>query len=281
MSPRAPVLETPHPPLRADGALYAGRVRHARVNPLRHRFSYRVFTGLFDIDRLDALAGRLRLFSHNRFNLFSFHDRDHGPRDGSALRPWVEARLAEAGLPEAPARIALLTLPRILGYAFNPISVYYCHDTDGRLIALLYQVHNTFGEAHCYTVPLPAPVSTAEDTVERHAVAKAFHVSPFLPMTARYHFTLAPPGERLHLSIRETVAGGNTLLATIEGRRRPLTDASLLRLLITHPLLTLKVVAGIHVEAVRLWMKGAKVHPHPGRPEPAPPAFPRKEGRLG
>lgn len=134
-------------------AIYVGRVTHARHRPRRHRFAYGVFSFLIDLDELPRLDRDCRLFSHNRFNLFSFHDRDHGPGDGTPLRDWVAACLAEAGMDLAGGPVRLLCYPRILGYVFNPITVYYCHDPAGRLGAMLYEVSNTFGESHTYVIP--------------------------------------------------------------------------------------------------------------------------------
>ena len=134
--------------------LYVGEVMHRRSRPKAYEFVYRVFNIVVDIDKLrDDALGR-RLFSYNRFNLFSFYDRDHGARDGSTLRPWVEKHLADAGLSHAAAHIRLLCMPRVLGYVFDPISIYYCSDPEGNLAAVLYEVKNTFGDQHGYLFPV-------------------------------------------------------------------------------------------------------------------------------
>ncbi|GAB4191247.1 MAG: DUF1365 domain-containing protein [Thalassobaculales bacterium] len=234
-------------------ALYVGTVMHARLRPFRHAFAYRVYSVLWDIDTVPDC----RLLSVNRFNLFSLHARDHGPRDGRPLRPWVEARLAEAGLQRYAASIHLLCFPRLLGYAFNPLSLFFCRDAEGRLGAVLYEVKNTFGEQHGYLVAVdPQAAGTLS-----HGVAKAFYVSPFLPMDCRYRMRLRPPGEDFALAIRQTGAEGPVLVARHAARRRPLGDAGLLRVFFSHPLLTLKVIAAIHAEALRLWLKGARLQP--------------------
>lgn len=264
-----PPSETNHPEGPAPGGcLYAGHVMHMRLTPFAHRFRYRVFALLLDIDRLEETIGALRLLSLDRFGLLSFQRRDHGARDDSALRPWVEAQLAEAGLP-APARIRLLSFPRILGYVFNPLSVYYCEDAEGRLRSVIYEVKNTFGDQHPYVVSVDAE----SDGSARHAVEKGFFVSPFIGMDQTYRFTIRPPGDRLALKIRQHDGSGPWLIATQNGDRRPLTDSQLLRQWLGHPLMTFKVFAAIHWEALRLAIKGARFRPYTG-PYPDPSVEP-------
>ena len=245
-------------------ALYAGHVAHRRVRPRAHALRYRLFSLLLDLDEIDAVAARLRLFSRNRFNLFSFHDRDHAGGTPEPLRAQVERHLREAGLPTGGA-IRLLTMPRILGFAFNPLSVYFCHAGDGRLAAILYEVNNTFGERHSYLLP----AETGADGTVRQACAKTFHVSPFMAMDMRYTFRVAPPGERLGIAITGADADGAILTAVLSSQREALSDAALARAFVTHPLLTAKVVAGILWHAARLWTKGVRVHARP-----LPPAHP-------
>lgn len=247
-----------------DGALYVGRVMHARLRPCAHRFAYRVFSLYLDIDRLDGLAARLRLFSRGRFNLFSFHDKDHGPRDGSSLRAWVERRLADHGIGLEGGAIRLLCFPRILGYVFNPLSVYFCHGPAGDLRAVLYEVCNTFGQSHGYLVR--APEGHAAGAPLSQTAEKRFHVSPFLGVAGHYHFRLRAPGAALSLTIRESDGEGDILLATHAARREDLTDGALLKAFLSHPLMTLKVIAAIHWEALKLWRKGARFHRLPPAP---------------
>ena len=244
--------------------LYKGHVMHMRLTPFQHRFRYRVFSLLLDVDRLEETIGPLRLLRLERFGLMSFCQRDHGARDGSALRPWVEAELAHAGL-RAPARIWLLSFPRILGFVFNPLSVYFCEDDDGRLSSVVYEVKNTFGDQHAYVLPANAD----GDGAVRHGTEKAFFVSPFIGMDQHYRFTFRRPGDRLALKIRQHDASGPWLIATQSGERRELTDRALLRLWLGHPGMTLKVVAAIHWQALKLWLKGAKFRPYRG-PYPDP-----------
>lgn len=248
-----------------DGCLYTGHVMHMRLTPFTHKFRYRVFALLLDIDRLPETLGRLKLLRLDRFGLLSFYRRDHGARDGSALRPWVEGLLAAAGQP-IPARIRLLSFPRIFGYAFNPLSVYYCDDANGRLESVVYEVKNTFGDQHPYVVA----IQDAPDGTARHQVDKSFFVSPFLGMDQTYRFTIRPPGERLALKIRQHDGAGPWLIATQSGVRRVLTDAELARQWLTHPLMTVKVFFAIHWQALRLALKGARFHRYRGPyPDPA------------
>ncbi|MEL7470146.1 MAG: DUF1365 domain-containing protein [Pseudomonadota bacterium] len=246
--------------------LYQGHVMHMRLTPFAHKFRYRVFSLLLDIDRIEDTLGRLRLLNLDRFGLMSFHRRDHGNRDGSDLRPWVEAELARAGLP-APNRIWLLSFPRLLGYAFNPLAIYYCEDEQGRISSVVYQVKNTFGDQHAYVLP----ASVDADGAVRHGHDKGFFVSPFIAMDQTYRFLLRRPDARLAVRIRQHDANGPYLIATQSGARRPLTDAVLLRLWLGHPLMTVKVIVAIHWQAFRLWLKGARFIPYRG-PYPDPDA---------
>lgn len=248
--------------IEAQSRLYEGEVFHRRLRPRVHELSYRVFYMLLDLDELDGLSRRSRLFAHNRFSLFSFHDADHGDGSGAPLRSWIEAQLLRAGIGIAGGRISVLCFPRVLGFVFNPISVYFCHRPDGSLAATLYEVNNTFGDRHSYLIPVEA--GTAGTLTQD--CDKAFYVSPFLPVAGRYHFKLLRPGARFALTIRECDADGPMLTASFAGRARPFRDRDLLAAFIRHPLMTLKVVAGIHVEAARLWRKGLRLAARPAAP---------------
>ncbi|MDT0140085.1 DUF1365 family protein [Acidovorax sp. PRC11] len=254
----------PTPPA---SALCMGDVVHQRLRPVRHRLRYRVYALWLDVDELPQLARRLRLFSLNRFNLFGLHERDYGSGSGDTLRGHVERQLAAAGLAAPGGPIRMLTMPRILGYAFNPLTVYLCHRADGGLRAVLYEVNNTFGERHSYLVEVPE--AQAHGARQRHACDKSFHVSPFLPLSLRYAFDLQRPdgcGDALVLGVTAADAEGTVLSATWRLRTGPLTDGTLARAFATHPLLTLKVMGAIHWEALRLWLKGAGFHPKPPAP---------------
>lgn len=245
-----------------DSGLYPGQVLHRRLKPMRHRLDYRVFSILVDIDRIADIAAGSRLLAHNRFGIVGFHDRDHGPRDGSPLRPWIEGHLAARGIDLAGGPIRLLCFPRLFGYVFNPLSVWFCWHRDGRLKAVLYEVSNTFGEHHGYLLPVEGGANPIVQSTD-----KCFYVSPFIEMDCRYRFRLKVPGERLSILIRqEDAAGDEILIAAQTGRRRALDDRGLARALAGHPLMTLKVIAGIHWEALKLLLKGARFHKRPAPP---------------
>lgn len=253
----------------SEGALYAGTVIHRRVRPRPHRLSYRIYSLFLDLDNVDAVAGRLRLFSHNRFNLFSFFDADYGDGSGAPLRGQVERHLRAAGLDVDGGPIRLLTMPRVLGYAFNPLSIYFCHRRNGSLTAVLYEVSNTFGQRHSYLIP----AEPASDGLLRQTAEKRFYVSPFMDMALTYAFRLRPPDEELSIGILASDGEGPVLSAIHTARRRPLTDRALAGVFLAYPLLTLKVVAGIHWEALKIWAKGVGLRrrpPPPDRPVTVP-----------
>lgn len=238
--------------------LYVGQVMHHRLAPRRHRFSYRAMTMLFDLDELATLDRRFALFGHNRSRPVAFHDADHGPRDGSDLRAWVEGHIAAHGFAVPGGAIRILCLPRLFGYVFNPISVWFCHDREGNLAMTLYEVANTFGERRSYLLPAdPGP-----DGVMRQSCRKAFHVSPFLSVEGGYRFRLAVPGDALSLQIRHVVNGETLLVALQTGRRVALEEGAMAGVLLRFPLMTAKVIAAIHFEALRLWLKRVPFHRH-------------------
>lgn len=241
------------------GSIYEGRVVHVRYRPKRHRLSYRVFSLGLDVDRLDELDGTLKLFGHGRRALLSFRPGDHGPKEGTTgLRPWIEGLLHEIGQP-APARIEVLTYPRLLGYVFNPLTVWFCRDDADTLRAIVYEVHNTFGDRHAYAIPVQG-----EDTgLVMQQAEKRFFVSPFIANTGNYRFRVRPPGQDVAVVIRHADDDGPLLDASFSGQRKPLTDRQIISTVLRHPLMTHKVVAGIHWEAARLWLKGI---PFLGRP---------------
>ena len=240
-----------------SAALYFGEVMHARLKPMGHRFSYRVMSLLIDLDRLDEADRLSPLFAVNRAALYSFHESDHGARDGTSLRAWVQARAAEHGIDLAGGRVLLLCYPRLLGYTFNPLSVYFCYRADGSLALLIYEVRNTFGEIHPYVLPVRSGELSAAGV--RQQQDKLFYVSPFVDMAMRYRFRISPPGEQVRLRILETDREGPLLAATFIGRHRRLTTRALLRAFVALPLMTVKIVAAIHWEALRLWLKGARL----------------------
>jgi len=242
-------------------ALYFGEVMHARLKPMGHRFSYRVMSLLIDLDRLDQADRLSPLFGVNRAALYSFHEADHGGRDGSSLRAHAQGCAGAHGIDLSGGRVLLLCYPRLLGFAFNPLSVYFCHRANGELALVIYEVRNTFGDIHSYVLPV-RPGETSAAGI-RQQQDKQFYVSPFVEMAARYHFRIQPPAETVRMRILETDREGPLLSATFNGRRRALTTPALLRAFVVLPLVTLKIVAAIHWEALRLWLKGARLVPRP------------------
>ncbi len=260
-------------------ALYLGRVTHTRYSPARHHLSYGVWYMLADLDELMELDRTVRGFSVDRAGLVSFRARDHGPRDGSPLRPWIEAQLAEAGVDLEGGPIRVLCFPRVAGYVFNPISVWFCHHRDGSVRAIAYEVSNTYGERHTYVVPIREGAHAGETV--RRAFDKELFVSPFIEMDARYEFATRVPDDRASVLVRETVPEGTLLVAAFTGKRVPLTTTGLMRALIGHPFVTIKVIAGIHWEAVKLWRKGVPHLRHRTSPPHQATVLPSDRARAG
>ena len=235
-------------------AIYCGSVMHRRVRPKRHHLRYDVFYLLLDLDEIPTLGLKLL----GRRAPLSFRASDHGVGVGD-LKRWAITAVAQAGISDPIARVELLCFPRVFGFVFNPISVYFCRRADDNVAAIIYEVNNTFGGRHFYVLPAEAK----EDRVFQ-ACPKKLYVSPFNDVSGGYRFALRLPGEKLALSIDQSDAEGHVLQAAFAGRRRPLDDANLLRLLLIYPLLTVKVVAAIHWEALKLWCKGVPLHKRPG-----------------
>lgn len=243
----------------SPGAAMDGVTTHVRYAPFKRRFAYPLAQILIDIDRVDEVARDCRFLGHNRFNLFSFHDRDHGDRSGAPLRAWAEARFADAGVALDGGRIELLCFPRVLGYVFNPLSVFFGYGPGGDLRGVVYEVNNTFGETHAYVARLDANAAP-------HTTRKRFHVSPFIGVEGDYRFTLQAPTDTFKLGIENLVGGKRTHFATIAARRATLNDAWILRTFARLPFATLQVIFGIHWQALKLWMRGATYHSKPAPP---------------
>ncbi|OYV44708.1 MAG: DUF1365 domain-containing protein [Acidocella sp. 20-57-95] len=237
--------------------MYAGRVGHIRHTPFRHKFDYRIWMLAVDLDRIDEVARNSRLFAHNKAGLIAIHDKDHGFRDGRSLRAFAEDALAQQGFREFGARIVFVTMPRLLGYAFNPISFYYCYNAQGQLGAVLHQVKNTFGGQIGYLLPVHG------DGLIRQSAPKLMYVSPFFDMQGGYRFALTPPGEKLAVSIQYGTAEAKRMTATMVLKPRPFTDASILRLAAEMPLAPMKVMFAIHWQALKIFLRGAKFHSVP------------------
>jgi DUF1365 family protein len=248
-----------------NSALYLGTVIHRRLRPRRHYLRYAAFWMLLDLDEIAALDSRLRLFSRGRFNAMSFFDTDHGAQTDEPLRVQIERHLQSAGIGLDGGAIRLLCMPRIFGYGFNPLSIYFCHRRDGALVALLYEVRNTFGERHSYLIPVEGAGATIHQSCD-----KCFYVSPFMDMRMRYEFRVVPPQENVSVVVaasdRETSTQGPTIVASLTARRRDLTDAALAGVLLRMPFLTLKVIGAIHWHALKMWLKGFVLKPRPPAP---------------
>lgn len=241
--------------------IYAGSVMHRRFRPKMHHFKYSVFALLADVDTLPELGRRLRFFSHNRFNLFSLHDKDFG--SGGDLRPHLDEMAYSAVGHGIVKRFVVLCYPRVLGYVFNPLTVFYGLDAEDRVAVTIYEVSNTFGERHSYVM------ATEPDNggVIRHVCEKVFHVSPFNRVSGRYAFRTALPGETAAIGIRLDDEDGPLLAAHFAGVRQPMTDRHLLKQFAVNMFLTHKVWLTIRWEALRLWMRGLPIHR-----KPVPPA---------
>ena len=237
--------------------LYVGLVSHARVKPRKHKLAYKVFMLLIDLDELPDL--KLKTLGVGRFNLFGFDPSRFGDDSGRPLKAQIEATLADAGIAHG-GPVRMLAMPQILGRAFNPLTVYFCHAADGALSAILYEVNNTFGERHSYLIPAP------NAALIRQGCAKEFYVSPFMDMELSYAFRILRPEDRVLVAVDTSDAEGLVLAASFSGERRPLTDRELLKAWLTHPWMSLGVVAAIHFEAAKIWLKGEKVRVRPAKP---------------
>ena len=251
----------------ARAQLFFGKVMHRRLRPAMHQFVYPVYFCLLPLSGIERAGSTF--FSLNRFNLFSFHFADHGVRDGSHPLLWIRDLLDKNGI-DADGEIELQCFPRVLGFVFNPVSFWYCHNTSGELIAVLAEVNNTFGERHNYLLTHAdgRPIRDGE-VIERD---KVFHVSPFMAVAGYYRFRFqsrsAPglsPNRRL-ACIDHGDAAGDLLHTALSGTAAPLTSGPLLKAFVSYPLLTLGVVVRIHWQALRLWLKRVPFFTKPNPP---------------
>lgn len=247
-----------------ESRIYLTRVMHQRNFPVKYRFSYPVFSLLLNLDHIERECKSLRLFSIDRFNLLSFKRKDHGPRDGSSLKAWAENLLHQQNIDLEGGTIQLLCFPRIVGYGFNPISIWYCHHRDHSLRALICEVNNTFKEHHFYLIhnhdqALSWPVKAVK--------TKKMHVSPLIGMKAEYHFRFPQPGNRLGVVINEFQDNRVMLTASQSGVSRSLQDSNLIIALLRTPLMTFKVMAAIHWQALKIWLRGVPYFPKPRPPK--------------
>jgi len=233
--------------------IYNGSVIHKRFKPKEHFFKYKVFSLLIDLSELDDLDKKISFFSINKFNLISFYEKDHGERDGSSLISWVKLNLKNNTINSKNIKIKLLCYPRILGYVFNPLSVFFVYDENEKLISILYEVKNTFGEQHTYLFGVDN-----EGNLIQNNCSKKFHVSPFIEMDCKYFFRILNPTDKLSIIIDQYDKDGKILFASQDGKRSNLNSKQLIKSYLKHPLMTFKIISAIHFEAFKLWFKGIK-----------------------
>ena len=236
-----------------SSCIYSGFVTHKRFKPKKHFFSYRTFSLFIDLSEIEFLQKKINFFSYNKFNILSFYNIDHGPRDGSSLIEWVKKTLTTAKVNIKGGNIKLLCFPRFFGYVFNPLSIFYCYDKKSNLKAVLYEVKNTFNEQHTYVFR-----SKNSSKLILHKCKKKFYVSPFISMETYYNFRLSKPKRNISILIEQTDLKGPLLVARQEGKRIKLNSSNLLYQFLKHPLMSFKVIVAIHFEALRLWTKGIK-----------------------
>ena len=241
-----------------NSCLYECSVMHHRLAPKEHHFRHDIFMFWLDLDELDAVTRKITLLGHNRANLYAFRDDDHLPCGGGALKDRMVAWLASNGVRFDPrGRIRLLTLPRVAGYIFNPISVYFCFDPAGAPVCAVAEVGNTFREMKLY---LLGPDERGVDGIFRKTTVKNFYVSPFSALDLKFDFKLRVPGETVTLHVDDWDGAEKTLVTTLTGKRSPLTNGRLLWFTIKYPLVTLKVIFLIHWHAFLLWLKKVPFH---------------------
>ena len=233
--------------------IYTGNVIHKRFKPKIHYFKYKVFSLLVDLSELELLDKSLKIFSYNKFNIVSFYDKDHGARDGSSIKLWVINNLKKNDIDTNNIQIKLLCYPRIFGYVFNPLSVFYIYDNNSNLISVMYEVKNTFGEQHTYIFK-----TDIDQNLIQHKCKKKFHVSPFIEIDCIYFFRLLKPGRKISVIIDQNDKEGKILYASQDGVRSEMTNANFIKSYLKHPLMTFKIILAIHFEAFKLWRKGIK-----------------------
>ena len=233
-----------------NSCIYNGEVTHTRFKPVRHFLKYKTFSLLIDLDEINLLDKSIGIFSHNKFNIFSFYDKDHGDRDGGNLKNWVISNLKKFQIKENITNIKVLCYPRILGYVFNPLSIFYCYEKD-KLVAIFYEVKNTFNEQHTYIFK----IKNNEEIIQK--CRKKFYVSPFMDMETFYNFKLCNPNDKLSVFIKQTDADGTVLTATQTGDKKEFSFKQLAINFLKYPLMTIKIISSIHYEALLLWKKGA------------------------
>ena len=233
-----------------NSCIYNGEVNHTRFKPVKHFLNYKTFSLLIDLDEIEQLDKSISIFSHNKFNIFSFYNKDHGDRDGNCLKKWVISNLKKYKIEGNISKIKILCYPRIFGYVFNPLSIFYCYEND-KLKSIFYEVKNTFNEQHTYIFK----IKDGEEIKQK--CKKKFYVSPFMDMETFYNFKLIDPNQRLSVMIKQTDAEGTVLTATQTGDKKEFNFKQLLINFFRYPFMTLKIISSIHFEALLLWKKGA------------------------
>ena len=237
-----------------NSSIYNGQVIHKRFKPKVHSFRYDVFSLLIDLSELEKLDKQVNFFSYNKFNWISFYDKDHGDRDGSSLINWVQKNLRKNKISTENIKIKILCYPRIFGFVFNPLSVFYVYNSNENLISILYEVKNTFGEQHTYIFRIEKDANLIQNNC-----SKKFHVSPFIEMNCNYFFRLLKPGNKISVIIDQYDAQDKILYASQDGIRTDFNTKYLVKSFLNHPLMTFKIIIAIHYEAFKLWLKGIKL----------------------
>ena len=237
-----------------NSSIYNGQVIHKRFKPKVHSFRYDVFSLLIDLSELETLDKQVNFFSYNKFNWISFYDKDHGDRDGSSLINWVQKNLRKNNISTENIKIKILCYPRIFGFVFNPLSVFYVYNSNENLISILYEVKNTFGEQHTYIFRIEKDANLIQNNC-----SKKFHVSPFIQMNCNYFFRLLKPGNKISVIIDQYENEDKILYASQDGIRTDFNTKYLVKSFLNHPLMTFKIVIAIHYEAFKLWSKGIKL----------------------
>jgi len=237
-----------------NSCIYNGKVTHTRFKPVRHFLKYNTFSFLIDLDELEQLDKKISIFSFNKFNIFSFYNKDHGNRDGKSLKAWVLENLKKFNIHININKVKLLCYPRIFGYVFNPLSIFYCYENNV-LKVIFYEVKNTFNEQHTYIFK-----NKGKNKIEQ-TCRKKFYVSPFMDMETWYDFKLTRPDKKLFVSIKQTDKEGLVLTAVQKGERKEFSFKQLIINLFQYPLMTVKIISAIHFEAFLLWKKGAIYRP--------------------
>nr|WP_321482564.1 DUF1365 domain-containing protein [uncultured Cohaesibacter sp.] len=267
-----------------DACLYEGIVTHVRSGAVKHRLAYKVTSMLLPLDKLAEIDQRSRLFSVNRFNLISFHEADYIDPAFDGLQPYLEHLMDVSGeFPQEndrPIRFTALTFPRVLGRSFNPLTLFFCCDRENRLKAILYQVSNTFGERFHYIYALTNEESNlSQDQRLRHEGKKLFYVSPFMDIEGKYNFSIRLPHEKLSYQITLSGQQPSSVMASYTAQKRPFTTRNMLLTFARLMQSGWKILAAIHLEALKLWRKGAPFHKRP--PMPSEPVSSLHRSRLG